>query len=103
MAVRLSALHICRFLPPGKFLVLISVIVCVNPRAIVRLEGLGKLKKSTSSRTRTGDLPACSIIPGHNHCINHYKKLINHIGYMEVDLTAPDYLRGTVLRHRSDF
>jgi hypothetical protein len=35
----------------------------VDPRAIVRLEGLGKLKKSTSSGTRTGDLPACSIMP----------------------------------------
>jgi hypothetical protein len=31
----------------------------VDPRAIVRLEGLGKLKKSISS----GDLPACSIVP----------------------------------------
>jgi hypothetical protein len=29
----------------------------------VRLEGLGKLKKSTSSGTRTGDHPACSIVP----------------------------------------
>jgi hypothetical protein len=29
----------------------------------VWLEGLGKLKKSTSSGTRTGDLPACSIVP----------------------------------------
>jgi hypothetical protein len=29
----------------------------------VRLEGLGKLKKSTSSGTGTGDLPACSIVP----------------------------------------
>jgi hypothetical protein len=29
----------------------------------VQLEGLGKLKKSTSSGTRTGDLPACSIVP----------------------------------------
>jgi hypothetical protein len=26
------------------------------------LEGLGKLKKSTSSGTRTGDLPACSTV-----------------------------------------
>jgi hypothetical protein len=31
--------------------------------AIVRLEGLGKLKKSTLSGTRTRDLPACSIMP----------------------------------------
>jgi hypothetical protein len=29
----------------------------------VRLEGLGKLEKSTSSGIRTGDLPACSIVP----------------------------------------
>jgi hypothetical protein len=29
----------------------------------VRLEGLGKLKKSTSSGTRTGDLPAYSVAP----------------------------------------
>jgi hypothetical protein len=28
-----------------------------------RLERLGKLKKSTSSGTRTGHLPACSIMP----------------------------------------
>jgi hypothetical protein len=33
------------------------------PRAIVRLEGLSKLKKSTSSGNRIGDLPACSIVP----------------------------------------
>jgi hypothetical protein len=29
----------------------------------VQLEDLGKLKKSTSSGTRTGELPACSIVP----------------------------------------
>jgi hypothetical protein len=34
-----------------------------TPGAILRLEGLGKLKKSTSSGTRTGDLPSCSIVP----------------------------------------
>jgi hypothetical protein len=34
---------------PGKFLVLISDRGCVEPRAIVQLEGLGKLKNPMTS------------------------------------------------------
>jgi hypothetical protein len=48
MAVRLSALWASRPLPPVRFLVLIPVRGWVYPKAIVRLEGLLKLKKSTS-------------------------------------------------------
>jgi hypothetical protein len=63
MVARLSALRASRILPPGRFLVLISVRGWVDPRATVQLEGLGQLKKATSSRTQTGDLPACGIVP----------------------------------------
>jgi hypothetical protein len=62
MAARLSALCTGGFLPLGRFLVLISVTHLVEPRAIVRLEELGKLKKSTSSGTRTGKPPACNTV-----------------------------------------
>jgi hypothetical protein len=63
MGARLSAIRAGRFLPPGRLLVLISIRGWVNLRAIVWLEGLGKLKKSTSSGTQTNKLPACSIAP----------------------------------------
>jgi hypothetical protein len=63
MAVRLSALRAGRHLPPGRFLVLISVRSRVDCRAIVRLEGLGKLKKIHLIGTGTRDLPNCSIVP----------------------------------------
>jgi hypothetical protein len=44
MVVRLSALQAGRPLPLGRFLVLSSVRGLADPRAIVRLEGLGQLK-----------------------------------------------------------
>jgi hypothetical protein len=49
MAVKLSALRGGHPLPPGRFLVLISVRGCVHSEAIVRLEGLGQLKYSITS------------------------------------------------------
>jgi hypothetical protein len=65
MAVRLSALRAGYPLPLGIFLVLISVRGWVDPKAIVWLEGLSKLKKKFNDLvgTRTRDLLICSIVP----------------------------------------
>jgi hypothetical protein len=63
MTVRLSALSAGRPLPPRRFLVLISVRGWIDTRAIVRLEGLGLLKKIHFIWIRSRDLPACSIVP----------------------------------------
>jgi hypothetical protein len=51
MAVRLSALSAGRALPSPGFPVLISVRGRVNLRAMLRLEGLGKLKKKKTPMT----------------------------------------------------
>jgi hypothetical protein len=49
-------------LPKEDSWLLISVRGWVHTRVIVRLEGVGKLKKSTSSGLETRDLPNCSIV-----------------------------------------
>jgi hypothetical protein len=62
--VRLTALGAGRALSQKDLLVLIFVTGCFNPRDILRLEGLGKLKKFKDFiGTRTHDLPANSIAP----------------------------------------
>jgi hypothetical protein len=44
-----SAIHASRPLPPGRFLVLVSPRSWVDPRAIMRLEGLDQLKNLVTS------------------------------------------------------
>jgi hypothetical protein len=65
MAVMLSALCAGRPLPQGRFLVLIPIRGWVDPRAIVRLEGLGRLKNlmTSSGIEPVTYLPACNIVP----------------------------------------
>jgi hypothetical protein len=64
MAAKLSALCADRPLPPGRFLVLISVRDWVEPRVIVRLEGLDQTKKKSTYLigNQTREPPACSIV-----------------------------------------
>jgi hypothetical protein len=56
-----------RPLLPGRFLVIISVIGCFVPRAIVRLDGLGQLKNPLAS---SGIEPATFRLVA--YCINQY-------------------------------
>jgi hypothetical protein len=73
MAVRLSALRAGRSLPPGRFLVLISARGLVDPRAIVRLEGLGQLKNPVTS---AGIEPATFRLVA--QCLNHLRHCVPH-------------------------
>jgi hypothetical protein len=51
-----------RFISQKDYLLLICVRRGVNSRAIVRREGLGKLKKYDHIGNRTRDLLVCSIV-----------------------------------------
>jgi hypothetical protein len=63
MTVTLSALCACRPLPPGRFLVLISVKRLSRPQGHSAAGKIRSIEKEHVIGTRTRDLPACSIVP----------------------------------------
>jgi hypothetical protein len=63
MAVRLSALRAGHPLPPGRFLVLISVKRLSEPQGHSAAGRIRSTEKSNDIGNRTRDLPACSIAP----------------------------------------
>jgi hypothetical protein len=79
MAVRLSALRAGLPLhspPPGRFLVLSSVTGYVDLKAIVRLEGLGRLKNPMTS---SGLEPATFRLVA--QCLNQLRNFQNAVQY----------------------
>jgi hypothetical protein len=72
--------------PRTHFLILIAVRCCVNTRAIVQLERLGKLKEFMNLiGTQTHDLPAFSIVP--QPCYQAPPTLV-HLMLRKLHLTA---------------
>jgi hypothetical protein len=69
MAVRLSALWSAAFYTPGRFLVLISLRDLVDPRAIVRLEGLSQLREFRASELFTALLKLHILKHKHGICV----------------------------------
>jgi hypothetical protein len=90
MAVRLSALRTGHSLPPERFLVLISGTGLVEPRAIVRLDGLGELRNPVTS---LGIEPATFRLVA--KCLNQLRyRVLRFLGRGEVHTANSDHSAG---------
>jgi hypothetical protein len=100
--MRLSALRAGRPLVPGRFLVLISGRGWVDPRARVRLERLGELKKTNDLiGNRTRDLPAFSIVPQPTTLLRARKCAINTLDKVRAywqEINPSSHQRGYYIR-----
>jgi hypothetical protein len=101
MAARLSALRAGSTLPPGRFMVAISVRSWVDPRTVMRLEGLGQLKNvMTKSQMYPAIFRLVRIMPQpstlprtRSHMNSRIRNIWGHYAFYIINLVLPKSLK----------